>query len=55
MHFILKVIVNYWQLLHDENFYQNPWDFVPERFIDDEGMLYAADHPLRKRLAINEI
>ena len=44
------VLPHYWAVHHDEAFWGDPWSFRPERFLDDNGKLLAADHPNRKRL-----
>ena len=49
-HFIPKgtrVIANLWNLHHDENFWDEPFAFKPERYLDDNGDLVLADHPNR--------
>ena len=33
---------------HDEKLWGDPWNFRPERFLDSNGELLAADHDLRK-------
>ncbi|ELU12244.1 hypothetical protein CAPTEDRAFT_73429, partial [Capitella teleta] len=52
-HFVAKdtiVMTNLWQLHHDEDFWEKPWEFNPERFLDDHGELVLPDHPNRKHL-----
>ena len=39
-----------WAIHHDEDFWGDSWIFHPERLLDSNGKLYAADHPNRKRL-----
>ncbi|KAL4228285.1 Cytochrome P450 1A1 [Mactra antiquata] len=41
---------NIWKIQHDEKVWGDPWNFRPERFIDDEGNLLAKEHPLYKSL-----
>jgi cytochrome P450 len=45
-----SVITNLWGLHHDETFWEHPYGFFPERFLDLTGKLIPADHPNRKRL-----
>ena len=40
----------YWSLHHDEKFWNDPWVFRPERFLDENGSLLPNDHPHRKHL-----
>lgn len=52
-HFIKKdsvIVPNLWQLHHDSDIWDNPWDFQPERFIDENGELVSSDHKYRTRL-----
>ena len=35
---------------HDEKFWGDPYEFRPERFLDEDKNLVAADHPNRKHL-----
>ena len=44
------ILPNLWSLHHDENFWGDPWQFRPERFLDDQGMVLPADHENRKHL-----
>ena len=39
---------NLWFIHHDEKLWHDPWNFRPERFLDSNGELLAADHDLRK-------
>ena len=39
---------NLWFIHHDEKLWNDPWNFRPERFLDSNGELLAADHDLRK-------
>lgn len=45
-----KILTNFWSLHHDPNVWGDPWNFRPERFLDGNGMLLRADHPLMKSL-----
>ena len=44
------VMLNLWGLHHDEELWDEPFTFKPERFLDEEGKLVPADHPNRRRL-----
>ena len=44
------ILLNLWELHHDEKFWDAPFKFCPDRFIDDSGDLVPASHPHRKRL-----
>ena len=44
------ILPNVWSLHHDEKFWGDPWQFRPERFLDDQGMVLPADHENRKHL-----
>ncbi len=43
-------IINMWGLHHEKEFWGDPENFRPERFLDEDGELLAADHPNRKHL-----
>ncbi len=43
-------IINTWSLHHEKAFWGDPEKFRPERFLDGDGELLAADHPNRKHL-----
>ncbi len=43
-------IINTWSLHHEKAFWGDPETFRPERFLDEDGELLAADHPNRKHL-----
>jgi len=45
-----QIFPNLWTLHHSERYWKNPWQFIPERFLDKTGQLFPADHPLRKKL-----
>ena len=45
-----NMIANSWALHHDHRFWDEPWKFKPERFLDDQGELVPADHENRKNL-----
>ncbi|KAF8959259.1 cytochrome P450 [Flammula alnicola] len=40
------ILGNIWAMTHDEEIYQDPYNFKPERFFDDDGNLNADDHIL---------
>jgi cytochrome P450 len=44
------IMTNLWTLHHDPDFWRDPFVFLPERFLDDDGQLVKADHPNRKNL-----
>jgi cytochrome P450 len=46
---MFQVWVNLWALHHDEQFWEEPFKFRPERYLDAEGQLVPADHPNRRR------
>ena len=46
----IPVYVNLFSLHHNDKYWDKPWEFNPERFLDDEGNLVASDHMNRKRL-----
>ncbi|BFZ07288.1 hypothetical protein BsWGS_10327 [Bradybaena similaris] len=45
-----RVLINNWFFHHNEDTFEDPWTFKPERFIDNHGELLPPDHPLRKNL-----
>ena len=47
--FHLKIFVNTWHIHHSDKEWDKPMNFMPERFLDDEGKLLEATHPNRKR------
>ena len=42
--------INMWSLHHDPDFWTDPENFRPERFLDASGELVPADHPNRKHM-----
>ena len=44
------VITNFWAVHHDSDFWDLPWEYCPERFLDADGHLVPADHQARKHL-----
>ncbi|ELU17903.1 hypothetical protein CAPTEDRAFT_104679 [Capitella teleta] len=44
------VLMNLYHLHHDEEFWMNPYEFQPERFLNDDGGLVSASHPNRRHL-----
>ena len=40
----------FWSLHHDEKFWNDPWVFRPERFLNEDGSLLPNDHPNRKHM-----
>ncbi len=50
MHFpIRQVWCNLFSLNHDPEYWEDPWTFNPERFLDEQGQLVGPDHPNRRR------
>ena len=41
--------VNIFNLSHDERYWDSPWEFKPERFLNENGDLLPAEHVNRKR------
>lgn len=46
----VQVLLNLWALHHDEDFWDAPYEFCPERFLDDDGQLVSASHDNRRHL-----
>ncbi|BFZ07291.1 hypothetical protein BsWGS_10330 [Bradybaena similaris] len=46
------VFMNNRYFLHNENIWEDPWTFKPERFLDSEGQLLPPDHPRQKNLIV---
>ena len=46
----ITIATNLWGLHHDPDFWDEPYSFIPERFIDTDGNMVPADHPNRKHL-----
>jgi len=44
------IFANQWESGRDPNTWKNPEKFSPERFLDENGHLLPADHPIRKNL-----
>ena len=51
IHFSRQIFANQWSCGRDASTWEAPDHFRPERFLDAEGRLVAADHPSRKRSA----
>ena len=45
-----EVVTNLWSLHHDDEFWQDPYKFQPERFLDASCGVVPADHPNRTHL-----
>ncbi|BFZ07290.1 hypothetical protein BsWGS_10329 [Bradybaena similaris] len=42
------ILINMWYFQHNEDIFEDPWRFKPERFLDNQGRLLPIDHPVRK-------
>ncbi len=47
--FCFQIWCNIWGMNHNSEFWDNPWSFKPERFLDEQGQLVGPDHPNRRR------
>ena len=45
----LQVLFNMWKLNHNPDYWDEPWEFRPERFLDEDGTVVKPDHINRKR------
>ena len=45
-----QVWTNLWSLHHDEDLWDEPFKFKPERFLNEDGEVLPVDHPNRKHL-----
>ena len=45
----LQVLFNMWKLNHNPEYWDEPWEFRPERFLDEDGTVVKPDHINRKR------
>lgn len=46
------IVANSWTIHHSEKYWEEPFSFKPERFLDSNGLLLPATHPVRKRLLV---
>ena len=46
----VTVLLSLWSIHHDPQFWQDPYAFKPERFLDPDGQLVAVDHPNRRQI-----
>ena len=37
---------NLFGIHHDERFWDQPWEFLPQRFLSNNGTLLPEDHPV---------
>ncbi|XP_071089613.1 cytochrome P450 2U1-like [Haliotis cracherodii] len=44
------VLYNVWSIHHDEDFWERPFDYIPERFLDENGALLSSEHEKRRRV-----
>ena len=44
------IMAHTWATHHDSTFWSDPFQYKPERFLDENGKYLAADHPVRRRL-----
>lgn len=45
-----EILSNLFGIHHDERFWEQPWDFLPDRFITENGILLPEDHPIMKNM-----
>ena len=43
------IYANTWSIHHDPEFWDKPYEYKPERFLDAAGRLLPADHPTRQK------
>ncbi|KAK3593818.1 hypothetical protein CHS0354_014364 [Potamilus streckersoni] len=46
------ILLNFWFIHHDPEIWGDPWQFRPERFLDDHGNLLSPEHNLRQSLIL---
>ena len=39
---------NFWSAHHDEAVFTDPWEFRPDRFLDEGGLILPTDHRCRQ-------
>ncbi|KAK3107083.1 hypothetical protein FSP39_006779 [Pinctada imbricata] len=44
------IFANIFAVHHDDQLWDDPWSFCPERFLDDDGQFVSSDHPSRKNM-----
>ncbi|XP_064612840.1 cytochrome P450 2D4-like [Liolophura sinensis] len=42
------VLTNLWAVHHDDRIWEEPWEFLPERFLDEEGNVVPPEHKNRR-------
>ena len=45
-----QIFTNMFHLHHNENDWEAPYEFKPERFLDDNGSILPADNPVRRHM-----
>ncbi|KAL3860289.1 hypothetical protein ACJMK2_010430 [Sinanodonta woodiana] len=44
------IYINLWAMHHDASFWNDPWVFQPERFLDEHGCILPPQHEFRRRV-----
>ena len=44
-----QIMSNLFGIHHDERFWDRPWDFLPERFLSENGTLLPEDHSVMQK------
>ena len=46
----VNVFINVWNINHDADFWEDPFEYKPERFLSEEGHLHPPEHTTRQRV-----
>ena len=46
----VNVFINVWNINHDADYWENPFEYKPERFLSEEGHLHPPEHTTRQRV-----
>ena len=44
-----QIIANIWYIHHDPKIWGDPWNFRPERFLNEDGQLLPREHIYRRK------